>query len=539
MSGDTAVAAALGKPITVLICALGGEGGGVLAEWLVQAATSAGHSVQSTSIPGVAQRTGATTYYVEVFAQPNERLQGRRPVFSLTPVPGALDVLVSSELLETARQVGQGMTSPDRTQVISSWQRTLTVAEKVALADGRSNEARLRKVVAEHCQTATFIDMGGLAAEAGTVLSAVMFGAIAASAALPFAPQACRATVQAGGKGVEASLRGFDAGYAAVVRARDPLAPPPAAPVSTAAPAPGEPLAPWAQALPAAAQDMVRLGHARVLEYQDARYAGLFLERVERVARAEGEADPQAVHQRAATREAARYLALWMAFDDIVRVAQLKSAARRLDRVRDEVRARDDEVVRIFDHFKPTVAEFAAILPPKLSAALIAWDRRRRSRGLPAWAVAIKLPTHTVWGMLVLRLLVALKRVRPRGSRFIDEQRGIERWLRAVEDGARQDAALGLELAECGRLIKGYGATHDRGKDNLLHILESLASATASDNPAARAATIGSARRAALADDGGTLLDQTLARHGARARPPTEHPVHWVRQRPAGRAGRP
>ena len=54
------------RPITVLIAALGGEGGGVLASWLNRSATAQGLFVQSTSIPGVAQRTGATTYYAEI-----------------------------------------------------------------------------------------------------------------------------------------------------------------------------------------------------------------------------------------------------------------------------------------------------------------------------------------------------------------------------------------------------------------------------------------------------------------------------------------
>jgi len=49
------------RPLSILIGALGGEGGGVLAEWLVAVATKAGYVAQSTSIPGVAQRTGATT----------------------------------------------------------------------------------------------------------------------------------------------------------------------------------------------------------------------------------------------------------------------------------------------------------------------------------------------------------------------------------------------------------------------------------------------------------------------------------------------
>ena len=94
------------QAISILLCALGGEGGGVLADWLVDVARHAGHPAQATSIPGVAQRTGATTYYLEVYPLPHTQLQGRLPVLGLNPLPGRLDALVSSELLETARQIG-------------------------------------------------------------------------------------------------------------------------------------------------------------------------------------------------------------------------------------------------------------------------------------------------------------------------------------------------------------------------------------------------------------------------------------------------
>ncbi len=117
-------------PIRILVCALGGEGGGVLAEWLYTAAVRAGHAAQTTSIPGVAQRTGATTYYLEVHPAPAAAHPGRQPVFSLSPVPGELDLLVSSELLESVRQAAGGMTDPARTLVISATARTLTIAEK-------------------------------------------------------------------------------------------------------------------------------------------------------------------------------------------------------------------------------------------------------------------------------------------------------------------------------------------------------------------------------------------------------------------------
>ena len=55
------------RPIKISINALGGQGGGVLANWIVKVAESAGYIAQLTSVPGVAQRTGATIYYVELF----------------------------------------------------------------------------------------------------------------------------------------------------------------------------------------------------------------------------------------------------------------------------------------------------------------------------------------------------------------------------------------------------------------------------------------------------------------------------------------
>ena len=147
------------RPVSLLICALGGEGGGVLAEWLVETATRSGYAAQSTSIPGVAQRTGSTTYYFEVFPVPISELGGRKPIFSLYPVPGALDVLVSSELLETVRQIGNGMASAERTLVVSSSSRTLTTAEKLQLADGRASTEDLLKVVQQYSRSERIFDL--------------------------------------------------------------------------------------------------------------------------------------------------------------------------------------------------------------------------------------------------------------------------------------------------------------------------------------------------------------------------------------------
>jgi indolepyruvate ferredoxin oxidoreductase, beta subunit len=507
------------QPITILVCALGGEGGGVLAEWLYDAAVRAGFPAQSTSVPGVAQRTGATTYYVEVFPTSTAALAGRRPVFSLNPVPGAIDLLVSSELLETLRQVGAGMASPARTRVISSTARALTVAEKMQQADGRADDAALVATLQAQALATELLDLGALAREAGTAISAVLFGAIAASGVLPFARTVFEDTIRQSGKGVEPSLRGFALAFDAVTRRREQLAlidqalqPAGAAPAANAGP------------------DLRALARQRLIDYQDGAYAALYEQRLARVETAERLVDPEGRQGGAITQEMTRWLALWMAFDDIVRVAALKLADSRQTRVRREVAARDDEIVKTYDHFKPGVPEFAALLPAGLAQRLQAWDRRRIVQGREPWALPLKVGTHTVTGVLALRAVAALKGQRRRGSRFALEQQLIERWLAAVERGTGESWQLGHELALCGRLIKGYGSTNERGKENLLHIIEHLAIS------AGGAAAVRAAREAALADDAGIALDRTLVAHGAPARPVREQTVRWFKRKPGAAA---
>ena len=532
------------QPVTILISALGGEGGGVMADWLVATARAAGHAVQGTSIPGVAQRTGATTYYIEIFPQPNSALNGRQPVFGLYAVPGGLDVLVGSELLEAVRQAGNGLVSPDRTTVLVSTDRTLTTIEKMQLADGRVDDAALLSALRSAAFELELLDMATLARQSGTVISAVMLGALAgwatATARLPFARADYEATIRASGRGVEASLRGFSAAFDRVAGARaqragvmaiaDAVVQRSAAPLAATA------------GLPQAVASIAALGHARLLDYQDAGYAALYRQRLDRVVAAErlalqAAATPDATAPTAAdfpaSTEVARWLALWMAFDDIVRVADLKSRASRWQRVQREVHARSGELLRVYDHFKPGVAEFAALLPQRWADVLLRWDRRRVQLGREPWALPLAIGSHTVLGLLALRGLAAVKGLRQRGSRFATEQALIERWLSAVLQGLAEQATLGLEVARCGRLIKGYGSTNERGKHNLLHIIDHLAGAAAIGAPATRAAAVAAARSAALTDDAGRQLDLTLTAHGAPSRPVVAQPIRWHRRRPA------
>src|SRR5262245_19194231 len=163
------------RPITVLIAALGGEGGGVLTDWIVAAAAQLGFPVQSTSIPGVAQRTGATTYYIEIVPVPAHELAAR-PVLALAPGVGDVDIVLASELMEAGRTVAGGFVTPDRTLMIASTARSYLVVEKMAMGDGRYDSARLIKAIETHAQRHLLIDMAALARQSGAMVNAVMLG---------------------------------------------------------------------------------------------------------------------------------------------------------------------------------------------------------------------------------------------------------------------------------------------------------------------------------------------------------------------------
>jgi hypothetical protein len=143
------------RPITILIAALGGEGGGVMADWLMEAATHCGLPAQATSIPGVAQRTGATTYYLEIYPVTRDVLGVKEPVLSLTPSPGNVDVMVASELVEAGRAMQNGsVTASMRRSRRCRWPMAVSTASASARPRKRSRARRCSSTCASWRRTA-------------------------------------------------------------------------------------------------------------------------------------------------------------------------------------------------------------------------------------------------------------------------------------------------------------------------------------------------------------------------------------------------
>jgi len=499
------------RPITLMVAALGGEGGGVLTDWIVSAAREQNLAVQSTSIPGVAQRTGATTYYVEMMAVP---AGGRRPVMALAPGVGDIDLMVASELLEAGRAVAAGFVTPERTLIIASTHRLYAMDEKIAMADGRLDSGRLMAAIRAMAQRAVLIDMAEVAHRSGAMINAVLLGAIAGCGRLPIAAEAFEAAIRRDGKAVEANLAGFRAGLHAVTQGLDDAGTP--SPEDARAQPQGAALAGLEgeirDIVPAAAE-VVRQGVRRLAAYQDQNYARLYLTRLAAI----GEADRRAGAGGVVLRETARHLALRMSYEDVIRVAAAKIDPARFARIVADMRLAAGEPFAVVEFLKPGIEELCSILPWRLAEPVLRLAERRGWLARVHWAMEIK--TTSVSGYLRLRLIASLRRYRPRTYRFRVEQAAIEAWLALVGEAAAHSAALALEVVECARLIKGYGDTHRRGTRSYELIVSGVIRPALSGALAPRLAAdaVASARTAALADPEGERLADTLAAIGVQA----------------------
>jgi indolepyruvate ferredoxin oxidoreductase, beta subunit len=443
--------------LSLLIPAVGGQGGGVLSEWIVDAALLDGFPTHGTSIPGVAQRTGSTTYYVELYTERG----AEEPAFSLYPVPGALDVLVAPEFMEVGRMIELGFVSPSRTTVIASTHRLLSIHEKIATGRAIYPQEGLQRAAQGASQRLIAFDALALAREHGTEANAVLLGALAGSGAVPISQAAFRKAIEVKGVAVTSNLVGFDLG---LTLAHSPEA---AGRAAAGAPSLGTPLALGAPAgalpadirsvieqMPTSIREVVVHAIPKLIDYQDVGYARRYLELLQPFVPPDGVSASRIGMGQAV----ARYLALWMTYEDAVRVADLKTRRSRFERIRASQR-KDAELV-VTDFLKPDLDEIWGVLPDRLVRPFARWAERRWPHGRPTLGQHVRITT--VSGFLRVWLLARLKRWRPISYRSREEHARIARWLDVVRTCAARDDALGAEVARAAQLVKGYGDVRRR-----------------------------------------------------------------------------
>jgi len=491
------------RPISLAIVAMGGQGGGVLTGWIVKLAENAGWVAQSTSVPGVAQRTGATIYYVEMM-RPQD---GKSPILAQMPTPGDVDVVIASEFIEAGRSILRGIVTPDRTTLIASSHRSFAISEKSAPGEGIADGDAVLEAIGITAQKSIIYDMNALAIENGSVISSAMFGALAASGALPFEVEDYHAVIAEGGKGVASSLRTFDAAF---TRSKDTgqVASPPPAPAEPEAAAPivsprALPLVERVEnTLPPPVAAMARLGLAKVVDFQDPAYGTEYLDAVEDLLQLDkGLGGEQ--HDFELTATGAKYLANAMAYDDVVRVADLKTRGARRERIAQEIGVGDEQIFQTTEYMHPRMEEVVGLLPARLGKwlqrreGLYAWLDRRISKGR-------RVRTYSLGGFLMLYFVAGLRGMRRASLRHKEETAHREAWLQLARALSVRNYALGVEALKCRRLIKGYSDTHARGLSKFARVTQEIERIADRDDAAEWAARL---RKTAIREGEGGDLD--------------------------------
>jgi indolepyruvate ferredoxin oxidoreductase beta subunit len=494
--------------ISIAILAIGGQGGGVLADWLVDLAEHGGWLAQATSVPGVAQRTGATIYYAELFPKALADAARRAPVLALMPTSGDVDVVVAAELMEAGRAIQRGLVTPDRTTLIASSHRSYAILEKSAMGNAIADPDKVHAAAQAVARRYVAFDMLTLAESHGSVISAALFGALAGAQVLPFERAQFEDAIRRAGVGVEASLRAFDAAFEQAQQGEERDRQEPAAdsgPASAPDPQVDALLQRIRRDFPAASRAFMLEAVRRLVDYLDVDYAEDYLRRVDRVCVIDARTGGHALAWRLTT-ETARYLALRMAYEDTLRVADLKTRGTRFERFRKEVRAEPDQIVYVTEFLHPRVQEIADTLPAGLGRWLLgtAWARNLVARSV---AKGRFVRTTTLRGFLLLWWLGQLRGYRRRTLRFQIEMRDIDAWLARIERTAAEDYALACEVAESARVLKGYSETYERGRRSFDALMTAAARLVGKPDAAASLRRL---REAALADEDACALTATL-----------------------------
>ncbi len=476
--------------IKLAVLAVGGQGGGVLTNWIADLATRCDYAVQMTSVAGVAQRTGATIYYVEMAPKTD-----RQPVFALSPSPGDLDILIAAELMEAGRAVLRGFVTPDCTTLIASTHRILATSEKMVPGDGRAEDALVESEITKAALRSVCFDMEALATDAGSMISASLFGGLARSGALPFETAQFEAVIEASGRGVAQSLSAFRAALnytpddqPIVQTSEERVEGPKKLQDSWQA------LLKQVESFPSNAKDMIKAGLQKTVDYQDIAYGETYLTHLQSF---DAELVPTA----------AKYIANAMCYDDILRVADLKTRASRQDRLRAEQDIPDGEIVHVTEYFHPRAQEICGTLPAGIGAWIEA--RPKVFNGLDSIAnKGRRIRTDGILGFGLLWLVSALKPYRRKLLRHRYENAHLDRLLETTQRYSAKDPKLAIEILSCQRLIKGYSDTHIRGQSKFDKVLSSLDALERRDDAAD---WIKRLRNAALKDEKGDALDGALA----------------------------
>ncbi|MGJ4892187.1 DUF6537 domain-containing protein [Bradyrhizobium sp. HKCCYLR20261] len=256
------------------------------------------------------------------------------------------------------------------------------------------------------------------------------------------------------------------------------------------------------EGLPDAAAEAVSEGIHLLMEYQGGAYAQLYVDRIKRFVR-RSNLDP------AILREIAQLLAARMAYEDPIRIAQLRlmslSSGRRPG-------GRETDDVRRF-----RLDELLGALPQSIAESMltgfeqVGWLGRRR--------VKVRFSVRSRLAVRRLKMIAGLRRWRLQSVRYAEERAWAERWLHMIARALDKQPAAAPAVIATATMIQGQGDGYRQGLADWHAIIDGLAKPTFDGVLPIPdlAAAIAEARAVALAEPGHGALKRTIAQIRARA----------------------
>jgi indolepyruvate ferredoxin oxidoreductase, beta subunit len=473
--------------IKIFIPAVGGQGGGVLTEWLVQAFFRGEFDVQGISLPGLSQRGGSTVYYLEAYPKSTDN---KEIIFAQFPVPGEVDIIVAQEFLELGRALELGYGS-DITTIVTSTHRIYSTLEKLPIGSGIYSDENLRKLA--RAFSSDLIELNALELSKANgmdelAVNAILLGALCASGALPLEKKSFTDAIEEVGVAVKSNLRAFEVGWDYIdskkYQGQDAT--------------PGHP---WEKFIDERAQklegnnreeyllrtneiesrypvnirEILAESVLRLKEYQDYKYADRYLAQVYNVFQIDERVKGGGYKL---TEHYAKNLALLMSYEDGIRVAELKIKSERFKRIKEDMRLRDDQVFKVIDYLKPDAEEVYGLLPYYLVSPVLSFTRTslfkkiwRRKQPLTFGQTPI---TTSFSGFLRLWLLTRIKFMRPQSYRYRKEHALIKKYMESVKIYSQYDYKLGCLIAKSAGMVKGYGKVRRRTMDAFYRFIDNI-----------------------------------------------------------------
>jgi hypothetical protein len=238
-----------------------------------------------------------------------------------------------------------------------------------------------------------------------------------------------------------------------------------------------------------------------LMDYQGASYAQLYVQRLQRFI-GRGLAP-------ATFCEMARLMTSRMAYEDAIRIAQLKLAEYRDSEGR--IQSREDKKFR-FDELVDALPEVAA--DPILTVLdYFGWAHRR---------VSIPFSTKSRFGIRRLKAEAWLRRWRMFSIRYGEERRWVERWLHMIARSLIRQPAATAAIVDTATMVQGYGDTYRQGLADWHTVIDGLVKPSFDGvlPLADLAGAIAEARAASVPDPRQASLKRAIAQIRARATGP-------------------